>query len=72
MRDKHQFPDGVDPYKKPGDPSSGLLWGISSASLGEHGAGDKKVQSYNYRICLTNDPANFLPITRPAGYDSIK
>jgi len=72
MRDKHQFPDGVDPYKKSGDPSSGLLWGISAAAPGVSGSGDKKVQSYNYRICLTNDPANFLPITRPAGYDSTK
>ncbi|HLT87611.1 MAG TPA: FAD-dependent oxidoreductase, partial [Sphingobacterium sp.] len=26
----HQFPDGIDPYKVKGDPSSGLLWGISN------------------------------------------
>ena len=69
QRDKHQFPDGIDPYKTPGDPSSGLLWGISPQPPGQQGEGDKKVQSYNYRICLTNDPANRIPITRPAGYD---
>jgi len=69
LREKHQFPDGVDPYKKPGDPSSGLLWGISPGGLDPQGTGDKKVQSYNYRICLTNDPANRIAITRPAGYD---
>ena len=72
LRDKHQFPDGVDPYKTPGNPSSGLLWGISNEPLGQQGDGDKKVQSYNYRICLTNDPANRIPITRPLRYDSTR
>ncbi|MDO6429212.1 FAD-dependent oxidoreductase [Flavitalea sp. BT771] len=72
LRDKHQFPDGIDPYKTPKDPSSGLLWGISSERLGQQGDGDKKVQSYNYRICLTDDPANRIPISRPAGYDSTR
>lgn len=72
LRDKHQFPDGVDPYKTPGNPSSGLLWGISPEPLGQHGDGDKKVQSYNYRICLTDNPANRIAITRPAKYDSTR
>ncbi|GAA4402774.1 FAD-dependent oxidoreductase [Nibrella viscosa] len=65
----HQFPDGVDPYKVPGKPESGLLWGISPEQVSETGAGDKKVQAYNFRICLTSDPANMLPITQPEGYD---
>ncbi|MCF1716833.1 FAD-dependent oxidoreductase [Flavihumibacter sp. RY-1] len=64
----HQFPDGVDPYKIPGDPSSGLLWGISPEPLQPIGSGDKKVQAYNFRICLTNNPANRLPIEKPADY----
>jgi hypothetical protein len=72
LREKHQFPDGVDPYKAPGQSSSGMLWGISSAMPGEAGSGDKKVQTYNYRICLTNDPANRIPITRPERYDSTR
>jgi hypothetical protein len=67
---KHQFPDGIDPYKTPGDPSSGLLWGISNEVLADRGSGDKKVQAYNVRICLTSDPANRIDITHPAGYDS--
>jgi len=66
----HQFPDGIDPYKIKGDPSSGLLWGISNETLAPHGSGDKKVQAYNYRICLTNNPKNLIPITRPVNYDS--
>ncbi len=68
----HQFPDGIDPYTIPGDTSSGLLWGISPATLASPGSGDLKVQAYNYRICLTNDPANRIGITRPNGYDPTK
>lgn len=66
----NQVPDGVDPYKIPGNPSSGLLWGISHAKLAPIGSGDNHVQAYNFRICLTDDPANRIPITRPEDYDS--
>lgn len=64
----HQLPDGIDPYKVKGDPSSGLLWGITSEKLIDKGSGDKKVQAYNFRICLTNNPANMIPITEPEDY----
>jgi hypothetical protein len=70
LRDKHQFPDGVDPYTIPGDTASGLLWGISKDLLLPDGTGDNKIQSYNYRICLTDDKRNLIPIERPRGYDS--
>lgn len=70
LRNKHQFPDGVSPYKIPGKPESGLLWGISAHKLAAAGSGDKSVQAYNYRICLTSDPSNLKPITKPAGYNS--
>jgi FAD dependent oxidoreductase len=70
LKDKHQFPDGIDPYIIPGHPESGLLWGISPNSLQPDGTGDKKIQSYNFRLCLTDDPTNRIPITRPAHYDS--
>jgi hypothetical protein len=72
FRDKHQFPDGVDPYVVPGKPESGLLWGIDTTKLAPNGRGDKTVQAYNYRLCFTDDPANRIPITRPDGYDSTK
>jgi hypothetical protein len=68
LRDKHQFPDGVDPYKIPGKPESGLLWGISNNTLLPEGAGNKMVQSYNIRVCLTKDSANRIPITQPDNY----
>jgi len=70
LEEGHQFPDGIDPYKIPGKEDSGLLWGISSGNLDPEGSGDKKVQAYNYRICLTSDPKNLVPVARPQGYDS--
>lgn len=70
LLDKHQFPDGIDPYKIPGDSTSGLLWGISNNTLLPNGTGNKMVQTYNYRLCLTDDPSNKIEITRPEGYDS--
>ncbi|HRQ17860.1 MAG TPA: FAD-dependent oxidoreductase [Agriterribacter sp.] len=72
LMDKHQFPDDIDPYVIPGDPKSGLLWGISGKALAERGTGDSKVQAYNYRLCLTNEPANSIPITKPDDYDASK
>ena len=65
----HQFPDGVDPFVEPGNPESGLLWGISSQQLGPEGSGDSLVQAYNFRICLTDSLANMIPIEKPDGYD---
>lgn len=69
MLNKHQFPDGIDPYVKEGNKSSGLLWGISGDTLAKRGTGDKKIQSYNYRICLTNNKTNRIDITKPDNYD---
>lgn len=67
---RHQFPDGVDPYVEKGKPESGLLWGISSEPIAPNGSGDKKIQAYNFRVCLATDTANQVPITRPENYDS--
>jgi len=72
LMDKHQFPNGVDPYKIVGDVTSGLLWGISNEPLQLQGTGDKKLQAYNFRLCLTKNPANQLPISKPANYDALK
>lgn len=59
----------VDPYVVPGDSSSGLLYGISDEPFGTPGDGDKHLQSYSYRIPLTDEPANRVPFTEPPGYD---
>ncbi len=68
----HQFDVDVDPYVVPGKKSSGLLYGIHKNKRGEIGDADKKVQAYNFRICLTSDKENMIPITKPENYDPSK
>ena len=65
----HYFKSKIDPYKTPGDSSSGLLPLISSDNPGINGEGDKKVQAYCFRMCLTNNPQNKVAFSKPEGYD---
>ncbi|AHF89547.1 xanthan lyase [Opitutaceae bacterium TAV5] len=65
---KHQFDNPVDPYIVPGDPKSGFLPGIEPG-LPEIGAGDHRVQAYNFRICMTQEKDNLVPFPKPEGYD---
>ncbi|WP_438480420.1 FAD-dependent oxidoreductase [Oleiharenicola lentus] len=66
---KHQFDFPVDPYRIEGIPASGLLPGIEAGSHYAQGDGDRRIQAYNFRMCLTNDPANRMPFEKPAAYD---
>lgn len=66
----HQFIKDVDPYKKPGDPTSGLLPLIQSEPLGKDGEGDRHLQAYNFRMCTTDVPENRREWPKPEGYDS--
>jgi FAD dependent oxidoreductase len=66
---KNQLPDGIDPYIKPGDPASGLLPGVMPDAGGEDGQGDKRLQAYCFRMCLTDVPENRVTIEKPEGYD---
>lgn len=68
FRKAHNFNVKVDPYVKPGDPSSGLLPTISAADPGKAGEGDKKLQAYNFRFNLTN-AADRIPFPKPEVYD---
>jgi hypothetical protein len=68
----HQFAAGVDPYIRKGDKSSGLLPRIHDGPPGEEGSGDRRVQAYNFRLCLTDVKANQIPFTRPDGYDALQ
>lgn len=63
---KHQFLWKISPY----DAKGRLMREVNPGPMGENGSGDKKVQTYNFRLILTNDPANRLPWTKPHGYDS--
>src|SRR5882757_4344256 len=58
----------VDPYVRPGRPSSGLLPGISPAPPGTPGSGDGLVQAYNFRLCLSA-AADREPYPKPRDYD---
>lgn len=66
--------DGVDPYVKRGDESSGLLHGIedsvaSPLPMDFTGASDSiRLQSFNYRLCLSKEPKNAVPFTKPDNY----
>ena len=66
----HFFDPPVDPYVKPGDPTSGLLPRISSDPPGENGQADDRIQAYCFRMCLTRVPENRLAFSKPAGYDA--
>lgn len=66
----HQLHAGVDPYVVPGNPSSGLLPGVEPYDPElKPGDGDKRVQAYCFRMCLTTDPKNRIPFAKPEGYD---
>lgn len=68
---KNQLPSGIDPYVVKGDPSSGLLPGVNPNAGGGDGAGDDRLQTYNYRMVLTNKPENRVAVAKPANYDAV-
>jgi len=69
----HQFKNPVDPYIIPGDAKSGLLPGIQDdVGPGREGNGDKRIQAYCFRMCLTNIPENRLPFPKPQNYDPMR
>lgn len=43
---------------------------VSEEPLAEVGTGDKKIQAYNFRMVLTNDPSNKIEFPKPEGYDA--
>jgi hypothetical protein len=66
---KHYFQGNVSAYKLAGDPESGVLPCISTAPSGKTGDGDKRVQAYCFRTCLTRNNANRIPFSKPDNYD---
>ena len=65
----HNLVAGVDPYVRKGDPTSGLLPGIDPTGPGMEGEGDRRVQAYCFRMCLSDHPENRIPFHRPDDYD---
>jgi len=70
LHHQHHFGQmNISPYVVPGDPKSGVLPRITTEAPGEYGSGDKKVQAYCFRMCLTNVPENRIEFPKPDNYD---
>lgn len=70
VRHSHQFSNPVDPFIKEGDSDSGLLPMIVAEDLSQkQGTGDKRVQAYCFRMCMTDDPSLRIAWERPENYD---
>jgi hypothetical protein len=68
-----KFDVAIDPFVRPGDPASGLLpLLLTEGGIGNVGEADRRVQSYNFRVCLTDVEKNRLPIEPPADYDAAR
>ena len=59
----------LDPYVVPGNPKSGLLPLVQEGEPGTPGAPAPGVQAYCFRLCLTTDETNRIPIAPPPDYD---
>jgi hypothetical protein len=69
---RHYFKAKIDPYKIPGKPESGLLYGISREPIAPNCSADKKIQAYCFRMCMSNHPDNRIAFPKPANYDPEK
>jgi hypothetical protein len=61
----HQFLVRVSPF----DADGRLLPEVNPEPLAAAGSADKKVQAYNFRLILSEDPSNQAPFPKPPGYD---
>ncbi len=66
---QNQLPDGISPYLVKDDPASGLLPHVNASAGGGDGSGDKRLQSYCYRMVLTDVQENRLSVEKPENYD---
>jgi hypothetical protein len=65
--DRHQFLAPVSPFDSDND--SAVLPLIHDRPMVAEGEGDGGVQSYCFRLCLTDRPENLVPFAKPDGYD---
>ena len=73
IQDFHQFSHPVDPYVVPGDPQSGLLPQIMDEDLSlRQGEGDRRIQAYCFRMCLTDDPSLKIAWPKPTAFDPLQ
>lgn len=62
---KHQFQVSLRPRDERGQ----LLPEISAETVLPAGSADRKVQAYNFRVCMTQVTDNLTPFPKPQGYD---
>ena len=55
----------VSPFKADGSLVSGVL---PEQGYGSFGSADTRTQAYCYRVCLTDDPENMIPFSKPVNY----
>lgn len=60
--------EGKEMYNEPGAGRVYKHWG-GAEGAGSTFQGDNAVQAYNYRLCLTNNPGNRVPVKKPASYN---
>ena len=65
QRPDHHFNVRVSPYA----PDGSLLPEVQKGPRGPLGQGDKYVQAYGFRMCLTNVPGKMLPFPKPDHYN---
>jgi hypothetical protein len=64
-----QFQVKIDPYIIPRDISSGVIPTIQDEPFGMPGEGDKSIQAYCFRMCLTKDENNRTAFEKPENFD---
>ena len=69
VRDRTPFHQFLVPVKAR-DKAGNLLPEISVGPRGATGSADRKVQAYNFRMILTNEPANRIPFPKPSDYNA--
>jgi len=62
---------GREDQREFNEPVAGQIYKVWEGEIapGTTGWGDNALQAYNYRLPLTSDPANRVPVEKPARYD---
>jgi hypothetical protein len=70
---RYRLPLGlrIDPFKLPGDATSGTLPYLEPrpSPIPTEGDADRRVMAFTYRLCVTDDPTNRVAFSRPSNYD---
>ena len=62
----HQFEVYIDPYEE----ANMTINFVQTFSAGQINSADKKVQAYNFRLCMTQNRTKSRPWVKPANYNS--